>query len=151
MGLLFKRLGIPAPLLLGAMSISALGHGLDLTPGAMPPWLTTIAFVCMGALIGTRLSGVDRRGLARALRAGIVSTGVACTVAAGGAWLASQLLGLPPGALLLAFAPGGVEVMAAIAVETRLEPAFVAAHHVFRLFALSLLVPVFVRRRAVSR
>ena len=150
-GLLFNRLGIPAPLLLGAMSISALGHGLDLTPGAMPPWLTTIAFVCMGALIGTRLSGVDRRGLSQALLAGIVNTGVACTVAAGGAWLASQVLGLPAGALLLAFAPGGVEVMAAIAVETRLEPAFVAAHHVFRLFALSLLVPVFVRRRAVSR
>jgi membrane AbrB-like protein len=113
--------------------------------------LTTIAFVCMGALIGTRLSGVDRRGLSQALLAGIVTTGVACTVAAGGAWLASQVLGLPAGALLLAFAPGGVEVMAAIAVETRLEPAFVAAHHVFRLFALSLLVPVFVRRRAVSR
>jgi uncharacterized membrane protein AbrB (regulator of aidB expression) len=46
----------------------------------------------------------------------------------------------------LAFAPGGVEVMAAIAVETGLEPAFVAAHHVFRLIVLTVLVPVMIAR-----
>jgi hypothetical protein len=63
--------------------------------------------------------------------------------------LAAGLVGLPPAALLLAFAPGGVEVMAALAVETALEPAFVAAHHVFRLILLSALVPaLLVRMRA---
>jgi hypothetical protein len=146
LGMLFKTVGVPAPILMGAMGISALGHGFDLTPGILPPWLTLIAFVGMGSLIGTRLSGVDRSGLMQALEAGVVTTLVACAVAAGGAWLASGLVGLPPGALLLAFAPGGVEVMAALAVETGLEPAFVAAHHVFRLFVLSLFVPVLVRR-----
>jgi hypothetical protein len=39
--------------------------------------------------------------------------------------------------------------MAALAVETALEPAFVAAHHVFRLILLSALVPaLLVRMRA---
>ncbi|KPP85071.1 MAG: putative ammonia monooxygenase [Rhodobacteraceae bacterium HLUCCA08] len=150
-GLGFKRLGIPAPLLLGAMAVSALGHGSDLTPGAMPTWLGTAAFIGMGTLIGTRFTGLDRRGLAGAFLAGVVSTLIACVVASAGAWLAAGIVGLPPAALLLAFAPGGVEVMGAIAIETGLEPAFVAAHHVFRLFVLSILVPVLLarERRAV--
>lgn len=146
LGLIFKRLSIPAPLLLGAMALSAIGHGSDLTPGAMPAWMTVVAFVCMGALIGTRFRGLDRRGLGAAFLAGVVTTLIACAVAAAGAWLAGGLVGLPPAALLLAFAPGGVEVMAAIAIETGLEPAFVAAHHVFRLVVLTVLVPVLIAR-----
>ncbi|MBB5514504.1 hypothetical protein FHS89_000502 [Rubricella aquisinus] len=146
LGLVFKRLGIPAPILLGAMFVSAVGHGADLTPGVMPSWLTLTAFVAMGTLIGTRFHGIERKGLGQAFLAGIVTTVVACLVAAVGAWLAAGLVGLPPAVLLLAFAPGGVEVMAAIAVETGLEPAFVAAHHVFRLIVLSLLLPLIIVR-----
>ena len=98
----------------------------------------------MGSLIGTRFVGVDRGALAGAILAGLVCTLVACGVAALGAVLASEIVGLPPAVLLLAFAPGGVEVMAAIAIETGLEPAFVAAHHVFRLLVLTVIVPVMV-------
>jgi membrane AbrB-like protein len=141
-GLLFKRLRIPAPLLLGAMAVSAVGHGASLTPGILPGWLVVVAFICMGSLIGTRFRGLDRRGLARATLAGLLATLIACAIAAAGAWLAAGLVGLPPAVLLLAFAPGGVEVMAAIAVQTGLEPAFVAAHHVFRLLLLGVLMPL---------
>jgi membrane AbrB-like protein len=146
LGIVFKRFAIPAPLLLGGMAVSALGHGADLTPGAMPVWLTTVAFICMGSLIGTRFRGLDRRGLLGALLAGVVTTLIACALAALGAMVAAQLVGLPPAALLLAFAPGGVEVMAALAIETGLEPALVAAHHVFRLIVLTVLVPVMIGR-----
>ncbi len=141
-GLALRRASVPAPLLLGAMAVSALGHGTGLTPGTLPGWLVAAAFVTMGSLIGTRFRGLGRGGLARALAAGAATTAIACALAGLGAVLAAGLLGLPPAALLLAFAPGGVEVMAALAVETGLEPAFVAAHHVFRLVVLSVLVPV---------
>lgn len=150
LGLVFKRLRVPAPVLLGAMGVSALGQGADITPGALPAWLVGAAFVAIGSLIGTRFYGIDRRALASALLAGLVCTLIACGVAALGAVLVSGIVGLPPAVLLLAFAPGGVEVMAAIAIETGLEPAFVAAHHVFRLLALTVIVPVMViwaRRR----
>lgn len=146
LGLVFKRFGVPAPLLLGAMAVSGIGHGADLTPGTLPAWLMVVAFVCMGSLIGTRFRGLDRRGLLRATLAGVLATLIACAVAAVGAWLAAGLVGLPPAVLLLAFAPGGVEVMAAIAVQTGLEPAFVAAHHVFRLLLLGVLMPVVLAR-----
>ncbi|MDG4648135.1 AbrB family transcriptional regulator [Roseibacterium sp. SDUM158017] len=149
LGLVFRRFGVPAPLLLGAMAASAAGHGSNLTPGALPPWATTVAFVVMGSLIGTRFRGLDRRGLLGAFAAGAAATFVACAVAAAGAVLAARIVDLPPAALLLAFAPGGVEVMAALAVETGLEPAFVAAHHVFRLVVLSVLMPIVLARRRV--
>ena len=48
-------------MLLGAMAVSALGHGSDLTPGSIPVWMSVTAFICMGALIGTRFRGLDRR------------------------------------------------------------------------------------------
>jgi membrane AbrB-like protein len=147
LGWLFKRLKIPAPLLLGAMAVSAIGHATDVTPGALPRWLTTAAFVVMGSLIGTRFRGLGRTEFFGALAAGVVTTIVTCAIAALGAIIAAEIVGLPPAALLLAFAPGGVEVMAALAVETGLEPALVAAHHVFRLVLLSVLVPIILARQ----
>ncbi len=144
-GLVFRRWNIPAPFLLGAILISAIGHGSAMTPGALPPWLTTSAFVIMGALIGTRFNGITGAQVIAALAAGVVATLVACIIAGACALLAAGIVGLPPAALLLAFAPGGVEVMAALAIETGLEPAFVAAHHVMRLVILTILIPVLLR------
>ena len=149
LGLVLKRFRVPAPLLLGAMAVSGFGHGSDLTPGILPPWLTTTAFLVMGCLIGTRFRGLDRAGLLGALAAGGAATLIACAVAALGAVLAAEIVGLPPAVLLLAFAPGGVEVMAALAIETGLEPAFVAAHHVFRLILLSVAIPLLLTRERV--
>lgn len=145
-GWVFLRLHVPAALVLGGMAVSAIGHGTGLTPGTIPVWLQMGAFLCMGTLIGTRFRGFDPRGVWAALGAGVVTTIIACAVAAIGAVIASQLIGLPAAALLLAFAPGGVEVMAAIAVETGLEPALVAAHHVFRLLVLTVMVPLMIGR-----
>lgn len=146
LGLTFKRLAVPAPLLIGAMAASAIGHGSGFVEGVAPAWVNTAAFICMGALIGTRFDGIDRSLLRRTLTAGLFSALAGCVIAASGAFIASSLLGLPPAALFLAFAPGGVEVMAALAVETGLEPALVAAHHVFRLVVLGILLPVFAIR-----
>ncbi|RYH01665.1 AbrB family transcriptional regulator [Salipiger sp. IMCC34102] len=151
LGLLFKRLCVPAALLLGAITVSAAGHGTGLTPGALPDWLTTAAFVGMGGLIGSRFTGLDIRQLTGALLAGVVVTLISCLCAALGAVLVSVTLGLPVAELLLAFAPGGVEIMAAIAIETGLGAAVVAMHHVFRLLVLSAAIPVLVARAGKAR
>lgn len=140
-----KRVAVPAALLIGGIFVSAVGHATDVTPGALPFWLIGAAFVTMGSLIGTRFNGVRGPSVVKGLAAGVLGTVVACLFAGLGAFAGYHLLGLPPAALLLAFAPGGVEVMAALAVETGLEPAFVAAHHVFRLMVLTVAVPLLVR------
>ena len=48
--------------------------------------------------------------------------------------------------LFLSYAPGGVEAMAAMAVQLHLAPAVVAAHHVLRLLVLTVLVPLMLAR-----
>lgn len=149
-GVVLRRLTVPAPLFLGGMVVSAIGHGADITPGAPPIVLTMLAFLIMGALIGTRFRGIGGAEIVKAFVAGLGVTLAACVVAALGAVLAGWLVGLPPAVVLLAFAPGGVEVMAALAIEAGLEPAFVAAHHVVRLIILTVAVPFFLaseRRR----
>ena len=152
-GLALKRFKVPAAFLLGGMMVSTIGHATELMPGNVPMELTIAAFVTMGALIGTRFRGVSMAQLRRGIWAGCVVTLLACAVAALGAIIAAHFLDLPPTMLLIAFAPGGVEVMAAMAVQIGVEPAFVAAHHVLRLLILTVLVPVLLRnlRHAMAR
>ncbi len=145
-GALFKRVQVPAPFLIGGIVVSALGHGTDITPGNLPPCLLIATFVAMGCLIGTRFNGISRSEFRNALGAGVLATIVACILAVLAALAASSFVDVPIAALLLAFAPGGVEVMAALAVEANLEPAFVAAHHVFRLALLTVLFPILLSR-----
>jgi hypothetical protein len=100
----------------------------------------------MGALIGSRFSGQDVGALRKVLVAGCAVTAITMVCAALGVALAFAALGISPALLIVAFAPGGVEAMAAIAVQLGLDPTFVATHHVIRLAILSVLVPVLMVR-----
>lgn len=147
-GFAFNQVKLPAAYLMGGLIVSAALHASDLTAGVVPPVLQIGAFVIMGSLIGTRFSGVTLPDLRRSLAAGLAVTLLAVILAAGFALLAAELTGFPPTALLIAFAPGGVETMAAMSVILGLDPTFVAAHHVARLLMLTVIVPLFVIRRS---
>ena len=137
------RLGLPAAFLLAGMFVSATGHALGLVHGAAPDWLIFAAFAVTGAVLGTRMSRVDAAMARRFAAAGLSLVAVAVLVSLGFAWLAAALTGLPFGQVWVAFAPGGVEAMAAIGLALGYDPAFVAVHHVARIFALVLIVPAF--------
>ena len=141
-GLIFMRLHVPAALLLSAMAVSAIGHGGGLTPGAPAPMLTTLAFVIMGSLIGTRFRGITLAELKTYAFAGISVTVLASVIMLIGALCLGYVAGFDPLLLFVAYAPGGVETMAAISVQLNLAAAVVAAHHVVRLILLSFLVPI---------
>ncbi|KZL03745.1 MULTISPECIES: AbrB family transcriptional regulator [unclassified Pseudovibrio] len=145
-GTIFLKMKLPAAYLLGGMLVSSLGHVSTLTPGKMPDWATLSSFLVMGALIGTRFKGVSLDLFAKAIGAGIVVTLITVGMAILGVVLVMPLVGLDPSLLFVAFAPGGVEAMAAIAVQSGLDPTFVAAHHVFRLLLLTFVVPLLLRR-----
>jgi membrane AbrB-like protein len=146
LSVVFTRLNVPAAFLLGGMIFSAVGHVAGLTPGRLPDPLITAAFLMMGALIGSRFSGQDLGALRKVLAAGCAVTAITAICAAIGVGLAFGVLGVSPALLIVAFAPGGVEAMAAIAVQLGLDPTFVATHHVIRLAILSVLVPVLMAR-----
>ena len=122
LGLGLARFRIPAALLLGGMIFSTVTHMSGLVVGHVPLWASIPALVLMGSLIGSRFAGASLQTLRRAFGAGLAVT-------------------------VIAFAPGGVESMAAMAIIMNADPTFVAAHHVWRLVILTFLAPLILGRR----
>lgn len=147
LGIGYHRMRLPAALLLGGMTVSGLLHATGAATGGLPPWATLSAFLVLGALIGTRFRGRRPADLADAALAGVLVTGVVLVISGLGALAMARLLDLSPALVFVAFAPGGLEAMVAMAVQLNLDPAFVAAHHVSRLLFLTVLVPVMMGSR----
>ncbi len=145
-GALCEHWRMPAGYLIGSMLFSALLHGLGLSAARIPPAWLIPGYVVTGAFIGSRFAGLGLGLVLRTMAAGLVGVLLALLIAGGFAWLAARWLGLPLAQLWLAYAPGGVEVMAILALALQFDPAFVSAHHVLRFLALSLLVPLWLRR-----
>jgi membrane AbrB-like protein len=142
---LLAALRVPGGVLLGAMVASAILHGAGLAGGRLPPALLIPGFVATGAVIGTRFRGTSLAVLRATLPGAVGSVLLALTLSAGFAATGAYWLDLPFGQLWLAYAPGGVEAMAVMALALQLDPAFVGAHHVIRILGLNLLVPFWQR------
>ncbi|MDD9909537.1 MAG: AbrB family transcriptional regulator [Ahrensia sp.] len=146
LGFLLQRLRVPAALLLGGMFVSTALHLFGWVAGDVPQWLSWPAFAVMGTVIGTRFSGVRLETLKSSLAAGGAVTFIAFAACLAAALVVGQFVDVPLSHLLVAFAPGGVEAMAATAILMNADPAFVAAHHVWRLTILTFLTPLVLSR-----
>jgi uncharacterized protein len=133
---------VPAGLLLGAFAGSGLMHGFGVVEGQIPDAIQLPAFIVLGAMIGLRFAGTGWRVLAATLVSGLGSFAVATIAATAVAVLVAAMSGMPVGQVLLAFAPGGLEVMIILAFVLAADPAFVAAHHVARFLGLTVAVPL---------
>jgi uncharacterized protein len=142
---LLAYLRVPAGALLGAMIASAILHATGLVHGRFPPALVILGFVATGAVIGARFRGTSLAALRRTVPGALGSVLLALAVSAAIAAAGTALLPLPFGQLWLAYAPGGVEAMAAMALALHLDPAFVGAHHVLRILGLNLIGPLWLR------
>lgn len=146
LGLGLARLGVPAATLLGAMVASAGLHATGLVEGRFPAPLVIVGFVATGAVIGARFRGTTLATVVRTVPGAVASILIALAISAGIAGFGVQILGLPFGQLWLAYAPGGVEAMAAMALALHLDAAFVGAHHVLRILGLNAIGPFWLRR-----
>jgi membrane AbrB-like protein len=145
LAVLLVFLRVPAGALLGAMIASSVLHATGLVHGRFPPPLVIIGFVATGVVIGARFRGTSLAALRRTVPGAIGSVLLALAVSAAIAAVGAFLLPLPFGQLWLAYAPGGVEAMAAMALALHLDPAFVGAHHVLRILGLNLVSPLWLR------
>jgi uncharacterized protein len=152
LGLVLGRIKVPAALLIGAMIVSSIGHGMGWTPGLSPQPLSVMAFTIMGTLIGTRFSGVSGAELRHAALGGLVTTMLGLVLSGIFAAALSWLTGIRLIDMVIALAPGGLETMIAMAALMDADPAFVAIHHITRLFFLSVFVPLvlFMQKRGAK-
>ena len=145
-GLLLKVLNFPAPFLIGAMLISALSHGTNLTPGYVPNLLEGIAFAILGTVIGARFVGVEMKSLKSCLVSGLTITLAGVFICFLATSIIYKITGIPFIHIFIAIAPGGLETMVAMGGLVNAEPTYVAFHHVIRLFFIALFIPIILRK-----
>lgn len=143
--LLAKVLRFPAPAIIGPMIVSAVCHLTGLTIEKPPLMLINVAQVVVGSAIGCRFVGIAIRQVSKIMILATVNT--AFLIAASGvvAWGFSVLFHAPFAALWLALAPGGLAEMLLVGTALGIDPAFVAAHHLFRVAVVILGAPLIFR------
>ncbi len=146
--LIAYRVRFPGGLLFGAMLTSAVLHGSGLIHAVMPWWVANTAMVAMGAVTGSRFANMPLRLLMNFVVAAFGSFAVAVAIAAVFAVLLISLLSLRVAEVMIAFAPGSVDAMMLLALALNLDPVYVGAHHLTRIFFVSLTMPLMARRSA---
>ena len=138
-------LRFPGALIFGSMISSAVLHGTGLITTSLPNWLAIAAFITLGSLTGTRFAGMDLPLLRRLALASLGSFAVGVVVAMLCALLAAEVLSLNVGDAVLAYAPGAIEAMMILALALHFDPAFVAAHHLWRFMMVLVALPLLSR------
>jgi membrane AbrB-like protein len=144
------RLKWPSPAFLGPMALSGALHAAGWLHLTLPRSIVIVASAGLGALVGTRFRGVDPRRLLGFFPTAAASFLLMGVIGLTAGWAAGSLSGVGPMAGMLAFAPGSMDVLIAIALSSGQSPAYVAAHHTARLLgvlaALPWVGPRFARR-----
>ncbi len=141
LGLVFKRLKVAAPVLLGATIVSSVSHGTELVTGVIPPVIATGGLVLIGLFIAERFRNIQRSTLRRAIVAAAGSFSVGMATAVVFSALAAWVAGVSFANSLVAFAPGGLEAMTVLALILGLDPLYVGIHHLVRFLGIGLVLP----------
>lgn len=139
------RLGFPGGLIFGPMVVSGILHGGDFVHITFPQWFANIAMVALGSLAGSRFTGTPFRVLAGYLGAALGSFFVAITIAAAFAVAVTMAVPLHVSDVVVAYAPGSIDAMMILALALHLDPVFVGAHHLVRVFTVTLALPIITR------
>ncbi len=127
-------LRLPAKYLLGPMIASATVHAAGLTDFKPPVELVNVAQLVLGTTIGCRFLGTPAREILRILALSVGSTAILLAITLAFALTVSRVSDYGVVPLLLAYSPGGLAEMSLVALALQIEVAFVAAHHVIRVF-----------------
>jgi membrane AbrB-like protein len=144
-GFLLSKKKLPAAYLIAGVLVSGVLHYLGVVSGRPQTGFLWTGFVITGAVIGARFTSIPLADIKRLVRAALAVVFVSSSIAALFAALAAKILDLPFGQLWVAYAPGGVEAMAAMALSLGYDSAFVATHHLFRIILLLFLLPFLLR------
>jgi len=144
-GILFRLFRVPAAPLFGALAASIAVHAAGFASGVFPWPLLLVGFVGIGAIAGSRFAGTDLVTLRDTALASLGGFVVAVGISALCAWLVATLLGRTFGEVMLAYAPGSLDVMTTLAFALGLDTAFVAAHQFVRFLIVGFSLPLWAR------
>jgi membrane AbrB-like protein len=139
--LLLRLAKFPASWMFGAMIASSLLHGTGLIEGGLPPWMRGVALVGIGAVIGTRFARIRTSTLLSHVNAGLGSFAVAIAISAVFVAIIVLTTNVRLADVVVAFAPGAMDAMLALALTLHIDPIFVGAHHLSRFVFVSITTP----------
>ena len=143
--LVAKAVRAPAASILGPMILSAIAHLAGWTEAAPPTFLVNASQIVIGSAIGCRFAGFALRQVGRALAFATLGTAVLLSLTI---TMVAALGALTPfdfRTLVLAYSPGGLAEMSLIAIALKLDAAFVATHHIVRIFIIVVGAPLLLR------
>ncbi len=132
--MLAHALRMPAKVLLGPMLISAAVHVAGFSDSVPPFEIVNLAQLILGVTIGCRFVGTPPQAIFRILLISAGSTLILIALTLVFAFAVAQVSRYQPVPLILAYSPGGLAEMSLIALALHTEVAFVAAHHIIRVF-----------------
>jgi hypothetical protein len=139
--LLLRWVNFPASWMFGAMIGSSLLHGAGLVEGTLPPWLRGLALVGVGALIGARFARMKVKTLLSHVNAALGSFVVAILISALFVSIIALTTHVRFSDVIVAFAPGAMDAMLALALTLHIDPIFVGAHHLSRFVFVTIAMP----------
>ena len=139
--LLLRLIRFPASWMFGAMLASSVLHGMGLVDGGLPPWIRNIALVGIGALIGSRFARIRLSTLRSHVTAGLGSFAIAIAISAIFVAVIVMTTNVRFSDIVVAFAPGAMDAMLALALTLHIDPIFVGAHHLSRFVFVSITTP----------
>jgi uncharacterized protein len=141
MSLILRIMKFPASWMFGAMIASSVLHGSGLVDGGVPAWVRNVALVGIGALIGSRFARMKPRELAGHINAALGSFAVAIAISGFFVAIIALTTNVRLADVVVAFAPGAMDAMLALALTLHIDPIFVGAHHLSRFVFVTIATP----------
>jgi membrane AbrB-like protein len=141
LSLAFRLIKFPASWMFGAMIASSLLHGTGLIDGGLPNWVRSVALIGIGSLIGSRFARMKIKVMLGHINAALGSFAIAIAVSAAFVAVIVATTHVRPGDLMVAFAPGAMDAMLALALTLHIDPIFVGAHHLSRFVFVTIATP----------
>ncbi|HWX60367.1 AbrB family transcriptional regulator [Bradyrhizobium sp.] len=141
LAMLLRLAKFPASWMFGAMIASSLLHGMGLIEGGLPPWVRNVALVGIGALMGSRFARMKIKTLASHLNAAVGSFAIAIAISSVFVAAIVVTTNVHFADILVAFAPGAMDAMLALALTLHIDPVFVGAHHLSRFVFVTIATP----------
>jgi hypothetical protein len=139
--LLLRLMKFPASWMFGAMIGSGLLHGTGQIDGGLPPSVRAVALVGIGALIGTRFGRMKIGVLLSHVNAALGSFAISIAITATFVAVIALTTHVRFSDIVVAFAPGAMDAMLALALTLHIDPIFVGAHHLSRFVFVSIAIP----------
>jgi len=139
--LLLRMAKFPASWMFGAMIGSSVLHGAGLIEGGLPPFLRGIALVGIGTLIGSRFARMKSKTLLGHINAALGAFAIAIAISAMFVAVIALTTNVRLADILVAYAPGAMDAMLALALTLHIDPIFVGAHHLSRFVFVTIATP----------